>query len=248
MIWIALVAVVFVAGGAWLVAKSLRTRAIVAGLGVAAVAIYWFTGHPDMGDRPLDRRLAEVEAQLKVSPDKVDTRGAIAVVEHKIHERPNDPLGYLIVARMYRSVGADAQMRAMQLDEAGDKEAAGREASVSQDNIEKSEQAFQNYVRHGGKDPVALGELADLRFTRTTDVDETTTALYQAAFAADPQQLRMGYLAGIGLWKQGKGSEAEAIWADVDKRTPADAPLRQMFAAMRQMFGIDKAANPSPAP
>lgn len=244
MIWIALVAVVFVAGGAWFIAKSMQMRLLVAGLGVAGVAVYWFIGHPDMGDRPLETRLAEVEAQLNVSPETVDTRGAIAVVERKIHERPNDPLGHLIVARMYKAVGADAQMRAMQFNEAGNQEGANREASVSQDNIEKSEQAFQDYVRLGGNDPAALGELADLRFTRSTDVDEATTSLYQAAFAADPQQLRMGYLAGIGLWKQGKVSEAEAIWADVDKRTPADAPLRQMYAAMRQMFGVDKPASP----
>lgn len=244
MIWIALVAVVFVAGGTWFVAKSAKTRAVVAGLGIAAVAIYWFVGHPDMGDRPLDKRLEQIEAQLKSDPDKVDARGAIAVIEHKIHERPDDPMGYLLVARMYKGVAGNAQAKAMQLNDAGNKEGANSEASVAQDNVDKAEQAFENYVRHGGNDPVALGELADLRFTRTTDVDPATTSLYQAAFAADPQQLRMGYLAGIGLWKQGKTAEAEAIWADVDKRTPPEAPLRQMYAAMRQMFGVDKPASP----
>lgn len=244
MIWLALVAVVFVAGGTWFVAKSMQTRLVVAGLGLAGVAAYWFIGHPDMGDRPLEVRLAQAEAQLKTAPDKVDTRAAIAVVEHKIRERPDDPMGYLLIARMYKAIGADAQMKAMQLNESGDTQGANREAASAQNNVEKSELAFENYVRRGGKDPVALGELGDLRFTRMTDVDDMTTSLYQAAFAADPQQLRMGYLAGIGLWKQGKKAEAEAIWSDVDKRTPADAPLRQMYAAMRQMFGVDKPASP----
>ena len=81
MIWIALVAVVFVAGVAWLVAKSTQTRLIVLALGVAGVATYWFVGHPDMGDRPLDVRLAEAENLVRTQPDKVDTRTAIAVVE-----------------------------------------------------------------------------------------------------------------------------------------------------------------------
>ena len=62
MIWLALVAAVFVIGGAWFVAGTLRTRLIVAGLGIASVATYWLVGHPDMGDRPLDRRLAAIEA------------------------------------------------------------------------------------------------------------------------------------------------------------------------------------------
>lgn len=244
MIWIILVALVFVGGGAWIVARSTRTRVIVAGLGLAAFAAYWLTGQPAMSDRPLDARLVEAEAQLRANPDKVDVRAAIAVIEHKIRERPEDPMGYLLVARLYKTVGRDAQMRAMQLNDAGDKEGANREAGTAQDSIEKAEQAFVGYFQHGGKDPVAMGELGDLRFTRTTDVDEVTTALFQDAFAADPEQLRMGYLAGIGLWKQGKAAEAEAIWADVDKRTPPDAPLRQMYAAMRQMFGVDQPVSP----
>jgi hypothetical protein len=46
------------------------------------------------------------------------------------------------------------------------------------------------------------------------------------------------------LWKQGQKAEAEALWADVDKRTPPEAPIRQMYAAMRQMFGVDTAPTP----
>jgi cytochrome c-type biogenesis protein CcmH/NrfG len=244
LIWILLVAVVFVGGGAWMVARTLQTRLIVAALGVGTVATYWFVGHPGMADEPLEMRLAQIERQLTTNPQAVDARAVIAVVEHKIRERPDDPMGYVLVARAYKSLAVDAQMKAMQLNEAGDQQGAGREAASSQDSADKAEQAFVDYLKRGGDDPGAMSELADLRFTRTTDVDEFTTTLYQSAFAANPDQVRFGFLAGIGLWKLGKKAEAEALWADVDKRTPAEAPIRQMYAAMRQMFGVDQPPTP----
>lgn len=244
MIWILLVAVVFVGGGAWMIARTTQTRLIVGALGVVAVATYWFVGHPNMADEPLDARLVRIEQQLKTDPGAVDARGVIAVVEHKIRERPDDPTGYVLVARAYKSLGAEAQMKAMQFSQAGDEANANREAGSAQDSMEKAEHAFVDYLKRGGEDPVAMGELADLRFTRTTDVDEFTGTLYQNAFAARPDQVRLGFLAGIGLWKQGKKSEAEALWADVDARTPPEAPVRNMYAAMRQMFGIDPPATP----
>lgn len=244
MIWILLVAVVFVGGGAWVIARSMQTRAIVAGLGVVAVAAYWFIGHPNMADEPLETRLVRIEDQLKINPASVDARSVIAVVEHKIRERPDDPTGYVLVARAYKSLGAEAQMKAMQFSQAGDEANANREAASAQDSMEKAEMAFVDYMKRGGDDTKAMGELADLRFTRTTDVDEFTGTLYQNAFAANPDEVRFGFLAGIGLWKQGKKAEAEALWADVDKRTPPDAPIRNMYAAMRQMFGVDQPATP----
>lgn len=244
MIWIVLVAVVFIGGGAWIVAKSMQTRVIVAALGLAGFAGYWFVGHPGMADEPLDKRLEQIEAEVRTNPEKVDARAVIAVVEHKIRERPDDPMGYVLIARTYKSLAVASQMKAMQLNEAGDTAGANREAVSAQDSADKAEQAFVDYLKRGGNDPVAMGDLADLRFTRTTDVDEFTASLYQSAFAANPEQVRMGFLAGIGLWKQGKKAEAEALWADVDKRTPADAPIRQMYAAMRQMFGVDQPATP----
>lgn len=244
MIWILLVALVFVGGGAWMVARTLQTRVIVGALGVVAVAAYWFIGHPNMADEPLEARLERIETQIRTNPEGVDARAVIAVVEQKIRERPDDPTGYLLVARTYKSLDGESQMNAVRLSEAGDQQGAGREAANAQDSTEKAEQAFVEYLRRGGSDPVAMGELADLRFTRTTDVDEFTTTLYQSAFAANPEQVRLGFLAGIGLWKQGQKAEAEALWADVDKRTPPEAPIRQMYAAMRQMFGVDTAPTP----
>ena len=244
MIWIALVAVVFVAGGAWLIAKSMQTRLIVLGIGVASVGAYWLMGHPAMGDRPLDVRLAEAETLVRTQPDKVDTRTAIAVVESKIRERPDDPTGYLIVARMYESLAQNAQMQGAQLMQAGDEKGASKQAGVMEDSLQKAEDAYRDALRRDGKNIEAISDLADLRFKSTGEVDPETTQLYQMAFQAQPDHFRLGYLAGIGLWKEGKKVEAQALWDDIEKRAPAGGPERQMFAALRQMFGIDPPATP----
>lgn len=244
MIWIALVAVVFVAGGAWLVAKTMQTRLVVLALGVAGVGTYWFAGHPDMGDRPLDVRLAEAETLVRTQPDKVDTRTAIAVVEQKIRERPEDPTGYIIVGRMYESLAQNAQMQGAQLMQAGDQKGASKQAGVMQDSLQKAEDAFRDALRRDGKNVEVISDLADLRFKSTGDVDPETTQLYQIAFKAQPDRFRLGYLAGIGLWKAGKKGEAQALWDDIEKRAPTGGPERQMFAALRQMFGIDPPTTP----
>ena len=244
MIWIALVAVVFVAGGAWLVAKSTQTRLIVLALGVATVATYWFTGHPNMSDRPLDARLVEAENLVRTQPDKVDTRTAIAVVEHKIRERPEDPTGYAIVGRMYENLAQNAQMQGAQLMQAGDEKGASKQAGIMQDSLQKAEDAFRDALRRNSNDVEVISDLADLRFKSTGEVDPETTKLYQLAFEAQPDHFRLGYLAGIGLWKEGKKAEAQALWDDIDKRAPTGGPERQMFAALRQMFGIDPPATP----
>lgn len=244
MIWLILVAVIFVAGGTWLVAKTTQTRLVVAALGVAGAATYWFIGHPSMSDRPLDVRLAEVRAQMQTSPEQLDPRGVIAAVEAEARSRPNDPMGHFLIGRQYEALAQDAQQRGMELVQSGNEAAAGEQAALMQDSLTKAEQAYSESLRRNPNNPEAIAALADLRFKTTGEVDERTTRLYQAAFQASPDRFRYGYLAGIGLWQQGKSTEAEALWADIDKRAPADGPERQMFAALRQMFGIDQPTTP----
>jgi cytochrome c-type biogenesis protein CcmH/NrfG len=132
----------------------------------------------------------------------------------------------------------------MRLVQGGDETAAAAQAAVMQDSLMKAEEAYAESLRRNPNNPEVIADLADLRFKTTGEVDERTTRLYQAAFQANPNQFRYGYLAGIGLWLQGKKAEAEALWADIDARAPADGPERGMFAALRQMFGIDQTPTP----
>jgi cytochrome c-type biogenesis protein CcmH/NrfG len=244
LIWLVLVAVVFVAGGTWLVAKTIQTRLIVAALGVAGIGAYWFIGHPDMSDRPLDVRLAEIEEMIRTTPEKLDEHQAIAVAESRARKEPTDPTAHMLIGRMYESLAQKAQADGMRLVQGGDENAAAEQAAVMQESLMKAEEAYSESLRRNPNNPEVIADLADLRFKTTGEVDERTTRLYQAAFQANPNQFRYGYLAGIGLWLQGKKAEAEALWADIDTRAPPGGPERGMFAALRQMFGIDQPPTP----
>jgi cytochrome c-type biogenesis protein CcmH/NrfG len=247
LIWLIAVAVVFVAGGTWFVAKSMQTRVVVLGLGLVAVAAYWLTGRPDMSDRPLEVRIAEIEDLARRAPEQLDENQTIALAMKRAQEQPKDPIPHLFIGKMYESLAAKAQANAMALAQAGKEQEANREAAKIEESLTKAQEAYGAVLRRDPNNVEAITDLADLRFKTTGEVDGFTTQLYQAAFKAQPDHFRLGYLAGIGMWLEGRKDEAEALWADINARAPAAGPERQMFAALRQMFGIDPAPGGQPA-
>lgn len=239
MIWIILVAVVFVVGGTWFVAKSMQTRAVVLVAALAAVGAYWVLGKPDMRDRPLEARVAEVEELARTAPDKLDETQTILLAEKRAREHPDDAMPHFFVGKMYESLAAKAQQRGLALMQAGKETEARAEAVAVQANLNKAMQAYNEALKRDPNNVEAITNLADLRFNTTREFDGFTTQLYQAAFKAQPNDFRLGYFAGMGLWVQGRKDEAEAIWADVNSRAPEGGYERQMFAALREMFGVD---------
>ena len=120
MIWLVLVAVVFVAVGTWLVAKSTPTRLAVLALGLAGVGAYWFIGQPGMSDRPLEVRLAEIEQMIRTSPERLSEKEAIAIAERRARQQPTDPTPHMMIARMYESLAQRAQAEGMRLVQGGE--------------------------------------------------------------------------------------------------------------------------------
>lgn len=220
MIWLILVAVVFVGGGAWFVAKSMRTRIIVAVVGAAAVAGYWFIGKPNMPDDPLSGQIEQIEKLAQNDPDKLTAEQFMALAEKRAHDNPKDPMPHWIMGQVL--------------------EASGRP--------QEAMMAYESALRRDPNHLPTIKNLADLRFKMTGTVDPATSALYHAAYKAEPGNLRMGYMAGIGDWLEGNKEEAEAIWKGVETSPAMDDTHRQMFAAMRQMFKIDAGAPETPAP
>lgn len=215
MIWLVLVAVVFVAGGTWFVAKSMQTRAVVLVAGLAAVGVYWVLGRPDMPDEPLEGRIESIEALAQKDPQSMRVDQVIALAQKRALQNPKDAAPHWIMGKML-------------------------EAS---NNPQGALLAYESALRRDPNNIDVVSDLADLRFKMSGQVDPATTQLYQQAFEARPDNLRIGYLAGIGLWLQGKKDEAEALWAGINAKASESGPERQMFAALRQMFGIDP---PSP--
>lgn len=217
MIWLVLVAVVFVAGGTWFVAKSMQTRAVVLVAGLVAVGSYWLLGRPDMPDEPLDGRIESIEALAQRDPQSMRVDQVIALAQKRALENPKDAAPHWIMGKML-------------------------EAS---NNPQAALVAYESALRRDPNNIDVVSDLADLRFKMSGQVDPATTQLYLQAFEARPDSLRIGYLAGIGLWLQGKKDEAEVLWAGINAKASETGPERQMFAALRQMFGIDP---PSPGP
>jgi cytochrome c-type biogenesis protein CcmH/NrfG len=213
VIWLIIVAVVFVAGGAWLIAKSLRTRLIVAAAGLAAVSGYWLTGKPDMHDEPLSGRLDALERVAETKPESLTGSQLMSLAQKRAHDEPKSPMPHWIMGEIL--------------------EASGRP--------EEAVMAFESALRRDPRHLPTIKDLADLRFKLTGDIDPATTELYHEVFAAEPNNLRAGYMAGIGDWRQGKKDEAKAEWAAIAASPAMDDTHRQMFSAMRQMFGIDPA-------
>lgn len=312
MIWIASVAAVFVLGGAWFVAKSTLTRIGVLVIGLGAVAIYWTLGRPDMGDQPLDVRVAEIEARERDNPESVTAQDFLVMQEALARSAPNDPephrkIGDLFFANGRMEEALAAYKAALRRDPAfepaadavseieflasGEVDAATRaklpklgqlaqtdpgsltsvqilaliqervkaapedvqalrmmgDIYASTGHLERAEGAYRAGLERAPNDRELIESWADARFKATQVVDVETSALYNRAYRLDPMDHRVGYMAGIGLWLQDKKAEAEVIWAAVDKRLPEGGPERQMFAALRQMFGIDPAPPESGA-
>jgi cytochrome c-type biogenesis protein CcmH/NrfG len=312
LIWLALVAVVFVGGGAWLVARTWRTRGIVFFAGVIAMIAYFATGKPNMHDDPLAGRLE----QLAQKPETELTGPEfLAIQEERARNSPRDPephkrIGDLYVAAgrttdamlnytaalrrdpnykpaldavselEFRSTGVvdqdtinrlpgireqaranpesltNVQLMALLQERAGQAPADAMPHKIMGRLLEgvghadKAEAAYGEALKRDPKDVEALKSLADLKFKRTGKIEGETADLYRRAYSLDRKDLRIGYMAGIGDWVAGRQKEAKAQFAEIDARTPKDGPYPQMFAALRQMFGIDPpppGAVPAPA-
>jgi cytochrome c-type biogenesis protein CcmH/NrfG len=172
-------------------------------------------------------KLPRIRDRARTNPESLTTVQLVALLEERTKAAPEDPMPYRILGDVMQRIG----------------------------HADKAEAAYRAAIERDPKNLEAITSLADLRFKSTGQVDVFTTQLYQTAFEAQPDHFRLGYLAGIGLWLQGKKDEAEKLWADINARAPQEGPERQMFAALRQMFKIDPVpgapaapAGPSPKP
>lgn len=195
------------------------TRIIVAAAALGGVAAYWFIGKPGMPDSPLTDRLAEIEAQAATSAETLRGDQMMALIQKRAQEAPEDPLPHKFMGDLLAAAGSP------------------NEAIL----------AYQSALRRDPDHAPALRSLADLLFKMSGRVDAATRDLYLHAFQLTPDDLRVGYMAGVGMWQAGNRAEAESLWASIEAKTPDGDPRLQMFQAIRETFATD-AANPAESP
>jgi cytochrome c-type biogenesis protein CcmH/NrfG len=210
LIWIVAVAVVIVIGGTWLVAKSLRTRAVVFLAAVAAVGGYALLGHPSKSDQPLSNRVEGLEQEAKATPEKLTADQVMAIAERRSKQQPADPQPHYIMGIVLKSAGKP------------------NEAVL----------AFESALRRDPNFTPALVSLADLLFESSGEVAPDVQKLYQQALTLAPDDLRLGYMSGLGEWQAGHEAEARARWTALEARTPAgDTTLKTLANDLFKMSG-----------
>jgi cytochrome c-type biogenesis protein CcmH/NrfG len=161
--------------------------------------------------------LPRLSQKLLQDPESLTGVQMLALIQERVKSAPEDSEAHRMMGEIY----------------------------VSSGHVDRADVAFGEALRLAPNNRTILKTWADGRFKATQTIDPTTSDLYGRAYKLDTSDLRIGYMAGIGLWLQGKKAEAEAIWADVDRRAPDGGPERQMFAALRQMFEVDAPAPPT---
>ncbi len=223
MIWIAIAAALVLAAGILFLARTTRSRLIIAVAGVAAIGGYWFMGKPGMPDEPLSSRVQTLETEFKKAPESLTPEQILAVAQRSAQERPKEPGPHVAMGVIFEQAGRP------------------NEAIM----------AYQAALRRDPNFVPAMTRLADLLFKMSEGkFDAPMTQLYHRAFELDPTDLRIGYFAAVGDWQAGKKAEAEAQFAKIEAQTADGDPRRQMFKAMREAFASDKppAEPPSQTP
>jgi len=221
VIWIGLVAVVVAVGGSWIVANTLRSRAVVLAAAAVGILCYVFIGQPAKPDQPLSARLEELDKRSRTGAETMTPDQLMALLQKRALDDPADPNAHKFMGDLLESVG----------------------------RVDEAVMAYQSALRRDPEFQPALKDLADLLFKRSGAVDAYTTELYRAAYRQAPDDARIGFMAALGDYQAGKVAEAEAEWARIEAPLAAEDPRRQMFQAFRNVYvtGEAEAAEPADA-
>lgn len=204
-------------------ARLAAAAAIALALPLGGMVLYGKLGAPGMPDQPYAERMAQ---RLNLSPE--DTAKMAALLDQlaeRMRQNPNDPQGWALLARSYKSMA--------RYDEAAD--------------------AYRHMIGLGVNDAetqASLGEVIVLG-NKGAVMPEARKA-FQAAVQADPREPRSRYYLGLARLQIGDAQGAVAIWRDLEKDSPADAPWLPMvqgrIQAAAEQGGFDPATVPPQSP
>ncbi|MFN3076643.1 MAG: c-type cytochrome biogenesis protein CcmI [Alphaproteobacteria bacterium] len=192
---------------------TLLAIAVVVFVPVASLALYEALGSPTIPDQPFAQAQA---ARLGGGHDMSAIEAMVAKLSERLKTTPDDPDGWMMLGRSYRTLGRnDDAVKALR---------------------KAVEQAPDSAVARS-----ALGE-AIAASSGGMIVPEAREALL-SALRLDAQEPRARYFLGLARAQIGDAAGAIAVWKDLERTSPADAPwlgqVRQKITELATASKID---------
>ena len=186
----------------------------------AALALYAWLGQPGLPGQP---RLAIAEPPTadagSADPQAAEVASLVAQLEARMVERPQDPVGWRLLAHAQGSLGRWAE----------------------------SARSYARAVAAGGLDAETLSAWAEaLIFAADGVVSPPAEEVLRRALAADPKQPRARYYQGLARLQAGDAAGSLAIWRPLAAEAPADAAWAG-FLAERMRMAEALASPPGPS-
>lgn len=184
------------------------------GIPVACMGLYLAVGSPSLPGRPLAERLA-------VAPQNATTDDLIAKVEARLREKPDDGMGWSVLAPVYLSQG--------RLVDAG--------------------RAFERAIALLGETPDRLSGLAKtLVLANNGVVVEPARKAYERLLVLDPGRPEARFWLAISDEQSGRTAEAETAYRQLLADAPTDAPWRPAVEARLAALAGAPTTTASPPP
>ncbi len=208
---------------------SLLAGGLAAAVTVGAVAVYIALGTPAAPDQPLAARrssgdLAGAPAADANAAELLAFREALAALEARLREHPEDTRGWTLLGGAYRS----------------------------EQRYADAARAFGEAYRRTGNDPALASDLAEVLIASADGrITAETRTLLERALAFDPRDARARFFFALAQAQAGDIAAALQGWVDLLLLAPADAAflpvVRDHIARAAALLGID-ASSVTPSP
>ena len=167
--------------------------AIALVLPLLAIALYAQLGSP--------RAVLPGAAQMQAATSDMDQ--LVAKLEKKLEQNPNNPEGWAMLARSYKSVG----------------------------RWDDAERAFGRIGPDLEKSAEMLAELAETLVQKNNGFGDRARSLIQQALRIEPENMLALYMGGAEAFESGRYADAAALWERLLPRLPPDGEDSRMVQA-----------------
>lgn len=183
---------------------------IILGCLGAALAGYFVTGRPGLGDLPMTTRQAALSEKIRTDPQSLSQAEMLSRLEQAVKDSPAAPEPHYFIGEMLRAQG----------------------------RLDDAVRAYQSALRRNEDFVPALVALADVLVELGGGaVNADATRLFARAYQLDETQVRAGMWAAMGAAQAGDQKKAEQAMRYIYARLPEDDPRRERFRAMIEAIG-----------